>query len=170
MKVNFLTEDGAVIVDGIAELGLDMDGVPADVHGGWFDTETGMAELRYTDDRSNLFTTDIDFLTGLLERYDAQRLARVEAANARLDALTYAEFRAMEYPSITELTVARWEEDVEGRSDLTAPIEVRRQEVKTAYPKDADNAALRAAYRERTGSDRFDAVPAPDPVAPALEA
>ena len=51
------------------------------------------------------------------------------------DNRTYAEKRAAEYPSLSELNVALWEKVVESRPESADALEVKRQEIKTKYPK-----------------------------------
>ena len=51
------------------------------------------------------------------------------------DNRTYAEKRAAEYPSLSELNVALWEKVVEGRPESADALEVKRQEIKTKYTK-----------------------------------
>ena len=51
------------------------------------------------------------------------------------DNRTYAEKRAAEYPSLSELNVALWEKVVEGRPESAEVLEAKRQEIKTKYPK-----------------------------------
>lgn len=52
------------------------------------------------------------------------------------DTRTYAEKRAAEYPSLSELNVALWERVVEGRPESADALEVKRQEIKAKYPKE----------------------------------
>ena len=51
------------------------------------------------------------------------------------DTRTYAEKRAAEYPSLSELNVALWEKVVENRPEASEVLEARRQEIKAKYPK-----------------------------------
>lgn len=48
---------------------------------------------------------------------------------------TYDELRKKEYPPEVELIVALWEKVVEGRTEPTAEIQARREEIKLKYPK-----------------------------------
>ena len=52
------------------------------------------------------------------------------------DTRTYAEKRAAEYPSLSELNVALWEQVVENRPEAAQALEVKRQEIKAKYPKE----------------------------------
>ena len=47
----------------------------------------------------------------------------------------HARKRKAEYPSIDELTVALWEGVVEERMSAVTDLEIKRQAVKTKYPK-----------------------------------
>lgn len=51
------------------------------------------------------------------------------------DTSTYAEKRAAEYPSLSELNVALWEKVVENRPEAAQAIEAKRQEIKAKHPK-----------------------------------
>jgi hypothetical protein len=51
------------------------------------------------------------------------------------DTRTYAEKRAAEYPSLSELNVALWEKVVENRPEAADALEVVRQQIKAKYPK-----------------------------------
>jgi hypothetical protein len=55
------------------------------------------------------------------------------------DTRTYAEKRAAEYPSLSELSVALWEKVVENRPDAASVLEVARQTIKAKYPKPGTN-------------------------------
>jgi len=55
---------------------------------------------------------------------------------AEYDAQEYARNRASEYPSIDELVVALWEGVVEERMAAVTQLEMKRQTVKTKYPKE----------------------------------
>ena len=63
----------------------------------------------------------------------------LEAELSRLqsehDAKDYARNRQAEYPSVTELIVALWENVVEERASAVISLEADRQAVKTKYPK-----------------------------------
>lgn len=52
------------------------------------------------------------------------------------DTRTYAEKRAAEYPSLSELNVALWEKVVESRPEAAQALEAKRQEIKAKYPKE----------------------------------
>lgn len=52
------------------------------------------------------------------------------------DTRTYAEKRAAEYPSLSELNVALWEKVVESRPEAAQSLEAKRQEIKAKYPKE----------------------------------
>ena len=52
------------------------------------------------------------------------------------DTRTYAEKREAEYPSLSELNVALWEQVVENRPQAAQALEVKRQEIKAKYPKE----------------------------------
>jgi hypothetical protein len=52
------------------------------------------------------------------------------------DTRTYAEKRAAEYPSLSELNVALWEKVVENRPEAAEALEAKRQEIKAKYPKE----------------------------------
>lgn len=52
------------------------------------------------------------------------------------DTRTYAEKRAAEYPSLSELNVALWEKVVENRPEAAEVLEAKRQEIKAKYPKE----------------------------------
>ena len=54
------------------------------------------------------------------------------------DTRSYAEKRAAEYPSLSELNVALWEKVVEGRPEASEALEAKRQEIKAKYPKPLD--------------------------------
>ncbi len=51
------------------------------------------------------------------------------------DTRTYDEKRKSEYPSIDDLSVALWEAVVEERLASSQALEIKRQAVKTKYPK-----------------------------------
>jgi len=51
------------------------------------------------------------------------------------NAKQYQRDRVAEYPSIEELTVALWEGVVEERMAAVTQLEIKRQAVKTKYPK-----------------------------------
>ena len=65
--------------------------------------------------------------------------AEIEAAHnewqAEYDSQEYARNRAVEYPSLDDLTVALWEGVVEERMASVTALEALRQAVKTKYPK-----------------------------------
>ena len=58
-----------------------------------------------------------------------------EPAPVQPDNRTYAEKRAAEYPSLSELNVALWEKVIEARPESADALETKRQEIKTKYPK-----------------------------------
>ena len=60
--------------------------------------------------------------------------ADIEAAYSAYDN-DYARKRSEEYPSIDELVVALWEGVVEERMAAVTQLEMKRQTVKTKYPK-----------------------------------
>ena len=51
------------------------------------------------------------------------------------DSLKYRRLRELEYPTTEELTIALWESVIEDRSTAVTDLEVKRQAVKTKYPK-----------------------------------
>lgn len=71
------------------------------------------------------------------EEVDGEVYERIttEAVPEPEDTRTYAEKRAAEYPSLSELNVALWEKVVEGRPESSEALEAKRQEVKAKYPK-----------------------------------
>ena len=54
---------------------------------------------------------------------------------AEYDAQEYARKRQAEYPSVTELIVALWENVVEERAASVISLEATRQAIKAKYPK-----------------------------------
>jgi len=71
------------------------------------------------------------------EEVDGEIYERIttEPVPAQPDTRTYAEKRAAEYPSLSELNVALWEKVVENRPEAAEALEVKRQEIKAKYPK-----------------------------------
>ena len=71
------------------------------------------------------------------EEVDGEIYERVttEVVPPAPDTRTYAEKRAAEYPSLSELNVALWEKVVENRPEAAEALEVARQAIKAKYPK-----------------------------------
>lgn len=65
----------------------------------------------------------------------AEEEAAVLAERALPDTTPYDKKRKAEYPSIDELVVALWEGVVEERMAAVTQLEMKRQTVKTKYPK-----------------------------------
>ena len=49
---------------------------------------------------------------------------------------TYQDLRRAEYPSINDMTVALWEDVVEGRPKTRIALQVEREAIKIKYPKE----------------------------------
>jgi len=48
---------------------------------------------------------------------------------------TYADLRRAEYPSINDMTVALWEDVVEGRPETRIALQIKREAIKIKCPK-----------------------------------
>ena len=59
----------------------------------------------------------------------------IKKLQAEYDAQTYSRNRQQNYPNEHDLLIALWEKVMEGRGESADALEVKRQEVKTAYPK-----------------------------------
>ena len=80
-----------------------------------------------------------DTLEWLDENVTAPTQTEIDAEVARLqaeyDSQEYARNRQAEYPSVTELIVALWENVVEERAASVISLEATRQAIKAKYPK-----------------------------------
>ena len=142
------------------------------IHAVQIDTTSRRADLEYTDGRANAVTEDLGQFRPFVAAWDHAKADEVTARRDRLAAVSAAQLRGAEYPSIDELVVALWEFLVEGRTREETgvdAIEARRQAVKTAYPPNASAADLRRAYKTRTGDPSLDDPPAHKPRAGMLD-
>jgi len=104
-------------------------------------TANGLIQLGFTPDVD--FRVEDDGSGAVIREWNSASPqpseAEIEAADAEYqtawNAQEYARKREPEYPSLNELTVALWEGVVEERMASVTELEIKRQAVKTKYPK-----------------------------------
>jgi len=105
-------------------------------------TANGLIQLGFTT-KDFIVADDADGQGAYIKEWKSDQPqpseAEIEAAHnewqAEYDSQEYARNRAVEYPSLDDLTVALWEGVVEERMASVTALEALRQAVKTKYPK-----------------------------------
>jgi hypothetical protein len=131
MNVSIVNVDQVVMIDGE---GMNFDlGLDASVWAIQWDGAKGHVE--YSDDTPNLDITDFSDYEYLLEGHAAEKArlqAEAEQAESdRIEALTYADHRAAEYPEIGDQLDMQYWDGINGTTTWADAIKA----VKDKYPK-----------------------------------
>ena len=131
MNVSIVNVDQVVMIDGE---GMNFDlGLDASVWAIQWDGAKGRVE--YSDDTPNLDITDFSDYEYLLEGHAAEK-ARLQSEaeqieEDRIEAMTYADYRAAEYPGIGDQMDMQYWDGINGTTTWADAIKA----VKDKYPK-----------------------------------